>query len=54
MAVLTVGWLISVGTERVTEIEPIGVGPKGGVDNFDVLLADGFGVVAVVFIETFL
>ena len=54
MAVGTVGWFVRVRAEWIAEVETGWVCPEGGVDNFDVLLADGFGVIAVVFVITFL
>lgn len=45
--VVTVGRFVEVGAERIAEVEAEGVGPEGGVDDFDVLLGDGIWVVAV-------
>ena len=54
MAVVAVGWFVGVGTGGVAEVVAVGVGPEGGVDDFDIFLGDLLGVVAVVGVETFL
>ena len=54
MAVFAVGGFVEVGTHWIAEVEAEGVGPEGGVDDFDVVFADLLRVVAVVGEETFL
>ena len=53
MAIGAIGGLVRVGTADVAEVDAAGIGPEGGVDDGDVVFADGLGVVAVVFIITF-
>ena len=54
VALVAVGGLIVVVAADVAKVNAVRVGPEGGVDDFDVFLADLLGVVAVFFVETFL
>lgn len=53
MTLFAVGGLIGIGAEFVAKVEAEWVGPEGWVDYGDVFFGDGFGVVFVLFIETF-
>lgn len=53
-AVHAVGGLVVVGAEGVAEIEAEWVGPEGRVDDGENFLAELLGVIAVIFVETFL
>lgn len=50
---VAVCWLVRVGTHWVAEVKPKWVGPKGWVDDGDIVLANFAGVVTVVFKEAF-
>ena len=52
-AVFAVGWFVRIGTGGVAEIVAEGIGPEGGVDDFDVFFGDLFGVVMMLFVEAF-
>ena len=32
---------------------PVGISPKAWVDNFDIILGDEFGIIAMFFVKTF-
>lgn len=53
MAVFAVGGFVEVRTHWVAEVEAEGVGPEGWVDDFDIVFANLFGVVAVFGVKTF-
>lgn len=52
-AVFAVGSFVGIGTFRVAKIMTIGISPESGVDDFDVVFRDEFGIVVVLFVETF-
>lgn len=51
---MAVGGFVRVGTGGVAEIVPIGVGPKTGVDDFDVVFGDKLWIIFVFLVEIFL
>ena len=51
-AVFAVSGFIGIGAFRIAEIVAVGVSPKGGVDNFDIVFGNEFRVVVVLFVET--
>ena len=50
-AVFAVGGFVGVGAGWVAEVVAVGVSPESWVDDGEVFLGDGFGVVAVLFVE---
>lgn len=53
-AIVTIGWLVVVGAERIAKIKTEGVGPERWVYDGEIVLADLLGVVAVVFVKALL
>lgn len=53
-AIFAVGGLVRVGAGGIAEVNARRIGPEGRVDYLDVVLGDGFGIVAVFFIVTLL
>ena len=53
-AVFAVGGFVRVRASWVAEVVAIGVSPEGGVDDFDVVFRNEFGIVVVFLVETFL
>ena len=52
-AVFAVGGFVGIGTLRVAKVVTIRVGPEGGVNNFDVVFGNEFGIVVMLLVETF-
>ena len=53
-AVFAVGGFVGIGTFRIAKVVTIGVGPEGGVDDFDVVFGNELRVVVMLFVETLL
>ena len=52
-AVFAVGGLVGIGAGGVAEVVAEGIGPEGGVDDFDVFFGNLFGVVVMLLVEAF-
>ena len=50
---MAVGGFVGIGALGVAKIVAVGIGPEGGVDDFDVFFGDELGVVSMLRVETF-
>ena len=53
LAVFAIGGFVGIGAFGVAKIVAVGVGPESGINDFDVVLGDEFGVIIVLFVEAF-